>query len=133
MNRTGEMPFQREYEELHKRIAGNQLPEPFIVPKYKDGGLVGSSRVQPDAYSQIYREREVVDKVKAVNVQPKITINTPPGTYAETRVDTDGAITIDVIRKEAEDAAKRSWDRLGNANSHESQQLSRNTNSNRRR
>ncbi|MFC2996367.1 tape measure protein, partial [Acinetobacter sichuanensis] len=42
MNRTGEMPFQREYEELHKRIAGNQLPEPFIVPKYKDGGLVGS-------------------------------------------------------------------------------------------
>lgn len=133
MNRTGEMPFQKEYEELHKRIAGNQLPEPFIVPKYKDGGLVGSSRVQPDAYSQIYREREVVDKVKAVNVQPKITINTPPGTYAETRVDTDGAITIDVIRKEAEDAAKRSWDRLGNANSHESQQLSRNTNSNRRR
>ena len=133
MNRTGEMPFQKEYEELHKRIAGNQLPEPFIVLKYKDGGLVGSSHVQPDAYSQIYREREVVDKVKAVNVQPKITINTPPGTYAETRVDTDGTITIDVIRKEAEDAAKRSWDRLGNANSHESQQLSRNTNSNRRR
>lgn len=133
MNRTGEMPFQREYEELHKRIAGNQLPEPFIVPKYKDGGLVGSSRVRPDSYSQIYREREVVNKVNAVNVQPKITINTPPGTYTETQVDTDGAITIDVIRKEAEDAAKRSWDRLGNANSHESQQLSRNTNSNRRR
>ncbi|QOW45794.1 tape measure protein [Acinetobacter piscicola] len=74
MNRTGEMPFQREYEELHKRIAGNQLPEPFIVSKYKDGGLVGSSRVQPDSYSQIYRERQLVEKRSPEAKQAKVTI-----------------------------------------------------------
>ncbi|MDM1760708.1 tape measure protein [Acinetobacter sp. 251-1] len=74
MNRTGEMPFQREYEELHKRIAGNQLPEPFIVSKYKDGGLVGSSRVQPNSYSQIYRERQLVEKRSPEAKQAKVTI-----------------------------------------------------------
>ena len=74
MNRTGEMPFQKEYETLHKRIAGNQLPEPFIVSKYKDGGLVGSSRVQPDSYSQIYRERQLVEKRSPEAKQAKVTI-----------------------------------------------------------
>lgn len=105
MNRTGEMPFQKEYEELHKRIAGNQLPEPFIVPKYKDGGLVGSSRVQPDAYSQIYREKQLADKQSPEAKQVRVTVINQTSQPVEATSQWDGdelQVVLTEMRKQNE-------------------------------
>ncbi len=43
MNRTGEMPYQREYEALKMQFLMPNKSE--IVPAFKDGGLVGVSRM----------------------------------------------------------------------------------------
>ncbi|AOA58235.1 tape measure protein [Acinetobacter larvae] len=73
--------------------------------------------------SKAIRENQ---SASSTTVQPKIIINTPPGTYAETSTGADGAITIDVVRREARDAVKQSWDRVGQSNSHESKQVRQN-------
>lgn len=81
---------------------------------------------------QIQRERDTARVLQGggqIAVQPKIIINAPPGTHAETSTDSEGAITIDIVRKEAREAAdsavKRSWSQVQNSNSHEAKQISK--------
>lgn len=89
----------------------------------------------PRAMPQIQRERDTARVLQGggqIAVQPKIIINTPPGTYAETSTDSEGAITIDIVRKEAASAAsnavKQSWNQVQNFNSHEAKQIAKSFN-----
>ncbi|MDR6542979.1 tape measure domain-containing protein [Acinetobacter bereziniae] len=60
MNRTGEMPYQREYEALKMQFLMPNKSE--IVPSLKDGGLVGVSRM-----SNAVVERRQFDSIQQNN------------------------------------------------------------------
>lgn len=61
-----------------------------------------------------------------------ITINTPAG-YTAQQTQTSDGITIDIVRKEAQDAVTTAFQNLNNANSTESRQITRNFNTTRAR
>lgn len=81
----------------------------------------------PQSSPMIERQRlAAIGEAKAsqqINVQPQITINTPPGVHVETSTDVNGGITIDIVRQEAKQATKDSWGRISDYNSFEAKQV----------
>lgn len=81
----------------------------------------------PQSSPMIERQRlAAIGEAKAsqqINVQPQITINTPPGVHVETSTDVNGGITIDIVRQEAKQATKDSWGRVSDYNSFEAKQV----------
>ncbi|MFW1996911.1 tape measure protein [Acinetobacter guillouiae] len=71
MNQTGEIPFQREYLGMKTQFLGFTQPD-LNVQKFKDGGLVGVSRL-----NNADVERSQFDSIRQRNTgssQPKVTI-----------------------------------------------------------
>src|SRR5690606_14985029 len=101
------------FEELRKSIRRG----------YSAGGLVADThRVGMGAVNAIGAGRS-----GNVVVQPQININVPPGYTAEKRQDSNGVVTVDIVRKIAREEAKAPWDRLGDFNSYEQKQIKRYT------
>ncbi|MFW2098481.1 tape measure protein [Acinetobacter sp. ULE_I057] len=96
MNQTGEIPFQREYIGMKSQYLGSTQPD-LNVQKFKDGGLVGVTRINnADA------ERSQFNSVLQTNIgssQPKVTIINQTSQPVEATTQWDGS-ELQVVLKE---------------------------------
>ncbi|MFW2106142.1 tape measure protein [Acinetobacter guillouiae] len=96
MNQTGEIPFQSEYLGMKSQYLGSTQPD-LNVQKFKDGGLVGVSRINnADA------ERSQFNSVQQTNIgssQPKVTIINQTSQPVEATTQWDGS-ELQVVLKE---------------------------------
>lgn len=117
------------------------------IAGYKSGGYTGNYGVNQEAgvvHGQEYvlnaaaTKRVGVGTLDAINsgkslggdvvVQPQITINVPQGFTAEKSEDSNGAVTIDIVRKEINQGVKQAFSNFNNPNSFEAKQVARNFN-----
>ena len=96
MNQTGEIPFQREYIGMKSQYLGSTQPD-LNVQKFKDGGLVGVTRINnADA------ERSQFNSVLQTNIgssQLKVTIINQTSQPVEATTQWDGS-ELQVVLKE---------------------------------
>ncbi|MFW2106120.1 hypothetical protein ACG94R_21460, partial [Acinetobacter guillouiae] len=96
MNQTGEIPFQSEYLGMKSQYLGSTQPD-LNVQKFKDGGLVGVTRINnADA------ERSQFNSVLQTNIgssQPKVTIINQTSQPVEATTQWDGS-ELQVVLKE---------------------------------
>lgn len=96
MNQTGEIPFQREYHGMKTQFLGSTQPD-LNVQKFKDGGLVGVSRI-----NNADVERSQFDSILQRNTgssQPKVTIINQTSQPVEALSQWDGT-ELKVVLKE---------------------------------
>jgi tape measure domain-containing protein len=96
MNQTGEIPFQREYLAMKSQYLGSTQPD-LNVQKFKDGGLVGVSRL-----NNADTERSQFNSVQQTNIglsQPKVTIINQTSQPVEATTQWDGS-ELQVVLKE---------------------------------
>lgn len=96
MNQTGEIPFQSEYLAMKSQFLGSTLPD-SSTQKFKDGGLVGVSRL-----NNADTERSQFNSVQQTNIglsQPKVTIINQTSQPVEATTQWDGS-ELQVVLKE---------------------------------
>ena len=96
MNQTGEIPFQREYLGMKTQFLGSTQPD-LNVQKFKDGGLVGVSRI-----NNADVERSQFDSIRQRNTgssQPKVTLINQTSQPVEASSQWDGT-ELKVVLKE---------------------------------
>ena len=93
MNRTGELPFQREYLAMKSQYLGSTQPD-LNVQKFKDGGLVGVSRINNadvenrSINSLLQRSSQISNMPEpTISISQTITFDTSNGTA---KIDTQG-------------------------------------------
>lgn len=120
MNRTGELPFQREYLAMKSQYLGSTQPD-LNAQKFKDGGLVGNFRI---GIANVDRGRfdAIQNNPITSSSQPNIVINNNAQTNVSARQGSDGRmyVTID----EVEDWFNRS---MQNPNSKPRKSMQQNT------
>ncbi|MDR3027253.1 MAG: tape measure protein [Acinetobacter sp.] len=115
MNRTGEMPYQREYEALKMQFLMPNKSE--IVPAFKDGGLVGVSRmsnadVERRQFASIQQNSQQALSRSEPNIviSQTITFDTSSGTA---KIDTQGQKDVAQSLQNMMDAWARRESRQG--------------------
>jgi len=96
MNQTGEIPFQSEYLGMKSQYLGSTQPD-LNVQKFKDGGLVGVTRISNED-----AERSHFNSVQQTNIgssQPKVTIINQTSQPVEATTQWDGS-ELQVVLKE---------------------------------
>ena len=117
--------FASDKEYMVRAHAAEKLGTPTMDYINKYGELPQNThRVGMGALNAIGSGRGSGDVV----VQPQITINVPQGFTAEKSEDSNGAITIDIVRKEIKQGVKQAFSNLNNTNSFEAKQVARNFN-----
>lgn len=89
MNQTGEIPFQREYLGMKSQYLGSTQPD-LNVQKFKDGGLVGVSRISGDDVDR--RQFQSIQHNSPRSSEPNITIQV---SITDSGVNTSGSNTQD--------------------------------------
>lgn len=104
MNRTGEMPFQKEARNYISESQGINFLNRLLYPSIKMVGW-SDSRVQPDAYSQIYREKQLADKQSPEAKQVRVTVINQTSQPVEATSQWDGdelQVVLTEMRKQNE-------------------------------
>ena len=89
MNQTGEIPFQREYIGMKSQYLGSTQPD-LNVQKFKDGGLVGVSRMSGDDVDR--SQFQSIQHNSPRSSEPNITIQV---SITDSGVNTSGGNTQD--------------------------------------
>ena len=85
INKTGELPFQREYEALKMQFS---MPNKKDTSAFRDGGLVGVSRMSNAEVER--RQFDSIQQGNSVASQPKVTIINQTSQPVEAQSEWDG-------------------------------------------
>lgn len=94
MNKTGELPFQSEFNAAKYQFS---LPNKQSAEKFRDGGLVGVSRMSNADFER--RQFESIQQSNSMSAQPKVTIINQTSQPVEATSQWDGSELQVVLRE----------------------------------